>query len=440
VNARGRLATMVCILLAAGLFGADNWPAYRHDHANSGAAPSAPSAAQSTLSLMKGWVYRASSRITSSPTVDAGLVFAGTWSGDALALDAATGKVRWKFHLGANADEVYGGPRGVIGSIALADGVAYAESGNCTLAALDEQSGKLRWRATICDNRRNDDVYASPVVADGVVLVGVDMLADRPTDRGRELALDAATGRLLWTFEPARYAGEGAGISATPAVDAARRIVFVGSGNPLPRDNPPPGPDPGSDSIYALDLATGKVRWVHGPVHPHDTNDEDFFASPNLIALGGRHPRSIVGEGSKDGAYYAVDATTGAPLWRTQIPGGSSSASILGTAAVAGDTIFVSIYDGASGSLTALRSSDGKVMWQRATGGEYEAPLVAFGDVFTTETSGRLDAFSPGSGKPLGTWSVCAPATGRGPSSAGDDLYVASGFCLTQFVRRPSHA
>ncbi|HXW52319.1 MAG TPA: PQQ-binding-like beta-propeller repeat protein [Candidatus Acidoferrales bacterium] len=429
------LGTVVCALFAACLLAADSWPVYRHDHANSGTASGAATAGQTIASLKKGWVYRAGSRITSTPTVDAGLVFVGTWSGDALAIDASSGKIRWRAHLGANPDEVYGGPRGVIGSIALAGGVAYAASGNCTLAALEEQSGKLHWRVTICDNGKNDDMYASPVVVDGMVLVGVDMLADRPTDRGREIALDAANGRLLWTFEPARYAGEGAGVSATPAVDDARKIVFVGSGNPLPRDNPPPGPDPGSDSIYALDLATGKPRWVYGPVHPHDTNDEDFFGSPNLIVLGGVHPRLVIGEGNKDGTYYAVDATSGAPLWRTQIPGGSPSASIIGTPAVAGDTIFVSIYDGASGSLTALRASDGTVMWQRATGGEYEAPLVAFGEVFTTEIPGRLDAFSPGSGKPLGTWGVCAPAMGRGPSAAGDDLYVASGPCLTQFVR-----
>lgn len=383
---------------------------------------------------MKKWVYRADSRITSTPTLDAGLVFAGTWSGDVIALDAERGTLRWKVHLGANSDEVYGGPRGVIGSVALRKGTAYAVSGNCTLAALGERDGRIRWRVKICDNKRNDDVYASPMVSGGLVLVGIDMLADRPTDRGRELAIDAASGRIRWSFEPARYAGEGAGVSATPAVDEQRRIAFVGTGNPLPRDNPPPGPDPGSDSIYALDLTSGRSLWVFGPVHPHDVNDEDLFASPNLIELGpAGHHRTIVGEGDKDGTYYAVDAASGAPLWKTPMPGGSPSASIIGTAAFHDGTIFVSLYDGASGSLTALRAADGTVLWHQQTGGEYEAPLVLGDIVFTTEIAGRLNAFAAGTGKRVGTWSICAPATGRGPSAGGDGLYVASGSCLTKF-------
>jgi outer membrane protein assembly factor BamB len=424
------------MLAAASLQADGSWPSYRNSADNAGAA-AVPAAYHAGSYLKKEWIYRADSRITGTPTLDGGLLFTGTWNGDVIALDARRGAVRWTFHLGANSDEVYGGPRGVIGSVALAQGTAYAASGNCMLAALDERDGHLRWRVRICDNARNDDVYASPVVLGGMVLVGVDLLADRPTDRGRELAIDARTGRIRWSFEPARYQGEGAGVSATPALDLSRNIAYVGTGNPLPRDDPPPGPDPGSDSIYALDAASGKALWVYGPVHPHDVNDEDLFASPNLITFGPTgHRRTIVGEGGKDGAYYAVDAANGAPLWKTVIPAGSASASIIGTSAFSDDTIFVSVYDGASGSLTALRVQDGAVLWHRATGGEYEAPLVVGDAVFTTEITGRLDEFAAGTGKQLGAWSICAPATGRGPSSDGHAVYVASGKCVEKFSLR----
>jgi outer membrane protein assembly factor BamB len=422
--------TAVCLSIVLASLGS-NWPVYRHDHDNSGLADSA---ANVMPRLRRGWVYRADSRITSTPTVDRGMVFAGTWKGDVLAIDERTGSLRWRFFIGANPDETYGGPRGVIGAVALADGVAYAASGNCTLTALGETDGRKRWQTTICSNRRNDDVYSSPVVADGVVLIGIDLLADRPTDRGREIALDASTGKILWSYEPARYAGEGPGMSATPVVDDAARIAYDGSGNPLPRGDPPPGPDPGSESIMALSLGSGKLLWSYGPVHPHDVEDNDFFASPNRINLGSRaHPRWIIGEANKDAAYYAVDARTGAFLWKRRMPGAAPSAMIIGTPAVAYGTIFVPLYEGVSGSLTALRAADGAVLWQQKTGGEYEAPVVWGSAVFTTEITGRLDEFSAKTGRELDSWSICSPSYGRGPSVADGALYVASGTCLQQF-------
>jgi outer membrane protein assembly factor BamB len=423
------LALAGAIVAVLGMGG--NWPTYRHDHNNSGVADSTLRAAPS---LKTAWVYRADSRITSTPSVDGDTVFAGTWKGDVLAINAGTGSVRWRFFVGANSDETYGGPRGVIGSVALSNGVAYAASGNCTLTALIELTGHKLWQTKICSNRRNDDVYASPVAAGGLILIGVDLFSDRPTDRGREIALDAATGKVRWSYEPARYVGVGAGVSATPVINDNARVAYDGTGNPLPRGNPPPGVDPGSESIIAFHLDSGKPIWTYGPVHPHDTQDDDFFASPNRINLGSEaHPRWIIGEANKDGAYYAVDAGAGKFLWRRSIPGASASAMIIGTPAVADGVIFVPLYEGASGSLTALRASDGAVLWQQRTAGEYEAPVVLGAAIFTTEITGQLDEFASGTGRALGKWSICPPSFGRGPSAAGGALYVASGTCLTRF-------
>jgi polyvinyl alcohol dehydrogenase (cytochrome) len=380
------------------------------------------------------WSYKADSRMTSTPAIAGGLVYAGTWNGDVLALDARSGKLIWKAHLGANSDEVYGGFRGVIGTIAVQNGVAYAASGNCTLAAYRATSGERLWLTKICDNTRNDDVYASPVVVDGFVLIGTDVLVDRPTSRGREIALDARTGKIRWAIELARYQGTGTGISATPAVEPASRIVYLGTGNPTPTRNPPPGPDPGSESIVALNLANGSLRWSYGPVHPHDTNDNDFFASPNRFAVtvAGRR-RWVIGEGNKDGTYYTVDAQSGNFLWRRTL-GTESSATLIGTSAVASGTIYVPLYDGNSGSLTALRTSDGTVLWQASTGGEYEAPVVWGPAVFTTESTGWLDEFAAGTGKLLSRRQLCGRAMGRGPSVSGNGIYVAAGNCLSYFA------
>jgi len=403
--------------------GAAPWPSLRRDGSNSGAAPGP--AHVTRLQLDPKWTYAADSRITSSPTVAGGLVFVGTWSGDVLALDERTGMLVWRAVLGAGSDWFYGGPRGVIGSVAVSNDVVYAVSGSCVAEALDAATGRTVWRTSVCDVAEHDDIYASPVVVGGKVLIGIDMLGDSPTDRGRELALSASTGKISWTMYPERYDGTGTGISATPAIDAHHNVAYIGTGNPTPATAPPPGPDAYSDSMLAVNVATGEVLWTFGPVNPHDTHDFDFFASPNRFIVGaGSDARWAIGEANKNGTYYAVDARTGAELWRRFV-----MAEPIGTSAVAGDTIFVTAYGDRddAGMIAALRTSDGAVMWSRDTAGMYEAPAVWGDVVFATEASGWLDAFSAGDGAPLGRWPLAGALHGRGPSVADGTLFVAAG-------------
>jgi len=424
---RSGLAVMTAALCLC-LAGNTDWLSYRHDHNNSGAASGGPTFS-GKLTLV--WRYRADSRITSAPVVHGDLVYAGTWNGDAIALDRTTGRLRWRAHLGANPDEAYGGPRGVIASLALDGDVVYAASGNCTVAALSATTGSSVWHTRICDIKRSDDVYASPVSAGNGVLICVKIMEDRPTDQGRDIALYAASGKVRWRYWPAKYQGTGSGVSATAALDDHSRVAFVGTGNPTPVTNPPPGDDPGSDSIIALDVATGKPLWTFGPSHPHDTQDEDFFASPNRFQSGGGWR---IGEGSKDGSYYVLEAATGKKLWTTPV-GSQASSMIIGTAAIGEDTIFVPVFTTpTSGSLSAVRARDGRIMWSRDTGGEYEAPLLLGRTVFTAESEGWLDAFRAGTGASAGRWKLCGSARGRGPSAAGDRLFVAAGDCLDAYA------
>ncbi len=411
-----------------------SWPLYRRTLANSGAAPGP---AQVThLELHSLWTYRAQSRLTSAPAVANGVVYAGTWSGLALAIDAQSGRVQWSTDVGANPDTFYGGPRGVIGSPAVAAGIAYMVSGSCTAAALDAVTGRVVWRRQICDIARNDDTYASPVVAAGAVLFGVDQIADRPTSRGYEIALDTVSGAERWRFYPQRYQGTGAGISATPAVDLERGLAFVGTGNPTPANHPPPGPDAYAESICALDLQSGRMRWAFGPVHPHDDGDNDLFASANLFtATVGGVRYHVVGEAGKDDVYYAVDENTGKLLWKRRLVPTSNYAMVIGTSAVGTDAIYVPVFENQNlGWIVALRSSDGAILWSKRMSGAYEAPALWGGVLFVTEAAGWIDALSARDGRALGRWAIDRPVLGRGPTIAGDTLYEASGQALHAFA------
>ena len=273
------------------------------------------------------------------PTVVRGIVYEGTTRGDVLALDERDGHVLWRAFLGANPDETYGNPRGVISSVIVRDDVAYAVSGSCEAAALDARNGAVIWKRQICSIEKNDDTFASPALADGRVLFSVDVIADRPTDVGREIALDAATGMRAWSFSPVRYRGTGGGISGTPAVDTARGIAIVATGNPTPMNAPPPGADPYTDSAIAVDLRSGHWRWATQLLQ-HDANDFDAFTSPQLFSIGSRGERiAAVGVTLKNSRYVMLDELTGKIVWQRQLVAATHWMQSVGTPAWSGSTI-----------------------------------------------------------------------------------------------------
>jgi hypothetical protein len=138
--------------------------------------------------------------IQSSPAVLDGLVVVGTRDGTMYALDAATGRERWR---------VSHGMSWINTSPAIHHGVVYAGSSDARFVqAVDAASGAERWRSGT-----PGVVWSSPAVAGDLVLAG--------DGAGWLHALDRATGAARWTFRA------GAGIHGSPVV--AGGLVLVGS-------------------------------------------------------------------------------------------------------------------------------------------------------------------------------------------------------------------
>jgi glucose dehydrogenase len=378
------------------------------------------------LTFIHLWTHVEPGWMLAIPTIADGLVFEGTTRGDVLALDERNGEVRWRASLGANSDETYGNPRGVISSIAVTGSVLYAVSGSCEAAALDARSGAVIWKRRICSTARNDDTYASPVVAGGRVLFGIDVIADRPTDAGRVVALDAGSGMPAWSFSPLRYRGTGGGISATPAVDAAQNLAIIGTGNPTPMRSPPSGADLYTDSVVAVDTRTGAWRWEK-QLLPHDANDFDVFASPRLFRLLARNGQvPAVGVTLKDSRYVMLDERDGRVLGQRQLEPAMSWMQSIGTPASSGASIVVPLFHSpAQGELVALRAGDGAVLWRTRTSGIYEAPVIWHDVVLAAQAQGAIAAFDLRSGARHGRLAVASELYGHGLALDGDVLFIA---------------
>lgn len=410
------------------------WVQYGHDLANSrlDTEPSAVTAA-SVADLVPGWSIDGVTGVTGTPTVADGVAYFGDWQGTVHAVDPATGEEQWT--------QALGGP--VMGSVAIADDGLFAASGT-TLHRLDRATGAIEWEATT-HQHPFAMISSSPVVADGLVFQGVASgevtvpQADY-TFRGSIGAWDAETGERVWrtmTTPGDETGGAGVGIWSTPAVDAERGVLYVGTGNTYE--------EPSSelaDSILALDVGSGEVVWSTQFTDPDvfaagagGGKDADVGAAPNLWTSDGR---DLVGAGDKTGVYHALDRETGEEVWQTSLTPGSMLGGAIGTAAFVDGLLVVTSNVGNpennaplnESKVAALDPATGTVEWELDLEGTVYAPVSAIpGVAFVGTSTGLLLALDAGTGDEL--WRFQAPAqTGSGPSVTEDELLWGYGYNL----------
>lgn len=382
-----------------------------------------------------------------------------------LALDTRTGCVKWATPTASQVrNSLAYGQLWKGGPMALVGGEA---SGH--LIALDAATGKVLWRA---DPRHDKTapLSGSPLIHDGRIIVPISAsdvgAAMRATyecckGHGAVAAVNGRDGKVLWTWhtmEDAKplgrkttagamaYGPSGAPIWSSPAVDGAKGVVYTATGE----NTSPPGTKT-SDAIIAIDLATGREKWVFqalsndvwnmscpvgsptAPGRPPGPNcyfasegsvllDHDFGAGP--VIFRGRRGRDVILGGQKSGDVWALDAATGKVLWRQQFGKGGPLGGVHWGIATDGARVFAPISDpnvpdeSSAAGMHAVDVATGKVAWQwraspdcegarakvstcRTRYGLSAAPLVIDGAVLAGSLDGRLWVFDARTGKVL---------------------------------------
>lgn len=335
-----------------------DWPLLHGDLKRDGGA-STSGGSHLTLS----WTYCTGAAISSSPIVHAGVVYIGSTDSTLTALNVQTGKMLWNIQTDA---ALYSTP-------IIQDGVLYICSLDGTIYAVDAQSGYTRWRTHAPTDGAK--IWSSPVVADGLLLVGVaSTLQERQKIPGQLLAFDIHTGKLRWQiFVQANHA-PGAGVWSSPAVDATRHVVYVGTGDP-------------DDGVLALNIQDGSTRW-HWRSTTHDVSDTDVGSGPMLYT--DRQGREHVTVGGKDGLLYSLAADNGQVLWKTQI-----GEHIFSSPAFANGTIYAVAVQGQSAISQALDASTGAIRWRHSIPTiVYASPAISGQSLFVAIGNG----FGPGDG------------------------------------------
>ncbi|HEX6997735.1 MAG TPA: PQQ-binding-like beta-propeller repeat protein [Gammaproteobacteria bacterium] len=132
------------------------------------------------------------------PLVYAGVIYVPTGANDVFAIDVDTGEILWthEAHLSPDLTGICCGwlSRGV----AMGDGKIYSGQLDGKLVALDQATGQVVWSVQAERNEDGFSITSAPLYYDGLVITGFAG-GDRGT-RGRVKAFDAKTGELVWTF------------------------------------------------------------------------------------------------------------------------------------------------------------------------------------------------------------------------------------------------
>ena len=400
---------------------AGEWPLYGHDLANTRDGGTAGPSVTQALNLRPVWSFATTDGdFTGTPVVADGTVVAVSQSGVVYAINASTGALRWKRALGEPANA----------TVAIADGrvfVPLAKTDAPKIAALSLADGSLLW-TSVTDASQGASAYGSPVVWDGTVYMGTSGVLGDPDLplRAAVVALDAATGATRWKTYMVPPGFSGAPVWSTPAIDTATGRMYVGTGNAY---NAPAHEN--TDAVVMLDARTGDIL-DHFQATPDDAfsgadasagPDYDFGASANLIT--GPDGRKLVGEGQKDGTYWALDRATLDPVWSLQTGPGSFAGGIIGSTAYDGTRIYGP--DTPAGEQWALTTA-GLPAWLSSDIGplHYNPTTVANGVVYTTDMSGFLTLREASTGAVLLKLPLPGMAYG-GVSVAGGYVFANTG-------------
>lgn len=350
------LTGALCLAALPILFGqARDWPMYNRDPAGTRYSPLTQIDTKNVSKLHLAWTYRLGGVVTgrgrgasgseATPIVIDDVMYLPA-AGRVVALQAETGKEIWRYDLPSGSPNNRGvtywpGDKNNPPRIIFTTGHMMVGL-NARTGKLDPGFGKEGEVDLVVPYNSPPTVYKN------FLFVGANVPEiNAPNLPGDTRAYDARTGAKLWEFHSVPRAGEPGletwegqswkdrtgvnnwGFQMT--VDAQRDILYTTFGSPASDfyGGDRKGNDLYGNSVVALDLNTGKMKWYYQVVH-HDVWDFDLPPAPALLDVtinGKKVP--VLAQTGKVGYMYILNRVTGEPIFgiketpvpQSQVPG-----------------------------------------------------------------------------------------------------------------------
>ncbi len=339
------------------------WPTYGGDLGSTRYSPLDQINASNFNKLEVAWRFktdnlgpRPENNLESTPLMVKGVLYSTAGTRRAVvALDAATGELLWTH----SENE---GQRGAVAPRQLSGrGLSYWTDGNeerilyvtpgYRLICLNAKTGQrvpTFGKDGVVDLKEDDDqtidpmsgeigLHAAPIIAQDVIVVGAahkpgGVPTSRTNVKGYVRGFDVRTGKRLWTFHTIPKPGEpgldswlndswsytgNTGSWGQASIDEQLGLVYLGI--ELPTGDYYGGHRPGNnlygESLVAVDLHTGKLKWYYQYVH-HGIWDMDNPCPPILadIVVNGRTIKAVA-QPTKQAFLYVLNRETGKPIW-----------------------------------------------------------------------------------------------------------------------------
>jgi quinohemoprotein ethanol dehydrogenase len=319
----------------------ENWLAYGRTYSEQRFSPLTQITDATVSRLKPDWILElpADRGLVSTPLVVNGVLFFVGSMNVVRAVDASTGKLLWEYDpdVRAHAGRLRAGwdhNRG----IGFWKGKVYAATWDGRLVAIDALTGKEVWQVLTVDPTKPLYITGAPKIFKGKVLIGNGGTENGPS-RGYVTAYDAETGKQAWRFyvvpgNPADgFENEAMRMAATTwtgqwwihggggnawhgfTYDPELDLLYIGTGNGSPWNRKIRSPGGGDNlflcSIVALDPDTGEYRW-HYQTTPGET--WDFNSNMDIVLadlqIDGR-ARKVILHAPKNGFFYVIDRATG---------------------------------------------------------------------------------------------------------------------------------
>jgi PQQ-dependent dehydrogenase (methanol/ethanol family) len=294
---------------------------------------------QSVAGLGLAWYLDIDSAvgIVSEPIVVDGVAYVSAPQSKVYAVDAASGKLLWKFDPKVRLNLAINGSYSARtnGGVAVWEGKVYVGTGDCRLVAIDAASGKQVWESPVCDATQTG-ITGAPHVAKGKVFMGYNGSDDGV--RGSLAAFDGETGKELWRFwtvpgnptkpfetkalgmaaktwhGPDSWKIGGADVWNAITYDPVTDFVIFGTAGAGVDYGELSSIEPKGDKLFsgcilAVKADTGEYVWHYQTSSPGLQTENNHIVMADLAIDGEK--RHVAMTVPKHGFYYVLDAKSG---------------------------------------------------------------------------------------------------------------------------------